>query len=56
VYRNIPQLEPIDYASMLLLIQGVGNNNPWVRAGRIVLDLSTGASFAGAAAVAPVII
>jgi hypothetical protein len=53
VYRNIPQLEPIDYASLAILVKNVSTNDPWVRAGRIVLDLSAGASFAGATATAP---
>lgn len=53
IYRRVPQLQPIDYKSMTLLIQEAAQNDPWARAGRLTLDLVGLGAFLGAQATLP---
>jgi len=48
ILRGIPQLEPIDHASMFPLITESNKNNAWARAVNLIQDGIAGANFAAA--------
>jgi hypothetical protein len=48
ILRGIPQLDPIDHASMFPLVNEANKNNVWARAANVIQDVVVGANFAAA--------